>query len=352
MLNEDGIHASEGSMIQQRQTVMTLCACQVCLALALASAGAMRRTPTLAVMQPFFVAAGAFGYFGARDCKPWMISSHFVGSSGLSLVIGLYIIAESFLKESGKADLLFFALNGPMDLFMVAGSFASLSLWRALVRLRRQLRLRRAAMYEQLEESATRLGEPGAGASLSRALRGDLLAGAAERRQVGGSLGDGASDSLLRDLRCPISMEARRGAHAPASTSRWRLETLTLTLAPGPDPLAPRNKGDARPGHRPGRALVRAGCDRAMVPRPLPPFGSPPLASLTAPLLPRPQASRPQDVTDDGRRLDVPPARAKPSAAQRDCQSRRGAAPARLEKAAPRSAAEAGVLATRLIPDV
>ncbi|EOD04639.1 hypothetical protein EMIHUDRAFT_121578 [Emiliania huxleyi CCMP1516] len=162
MLNEDGIHASEGSMIQQRQTVMTLCACQVCLALALASAGAMRRTPTLLVMQPFFVAAGAFGYFGARDCKPWMISSHFVGSSGLSLVIGLYIIAESFLKESGKADLLFFALNGPMDLFMVAGSFASLSLWRALVRLRRQLRLRRAAMYEQLEESATRLGEPGA----------------------------------------------------------------------------------------------------------------------------------------------------------------------------------------------
>ena len=89
-----------------------------------------------------------------------------------------------------------------------------------------------------------------------------------------------------------------------------------------------------------------------MVPRPLPPFGSPPLAFLTAPLLPRPQASRPQDVTDDGRRLDVPPARAKPSAAQRDCQSRRGAAPARLEKAAPRSAAEAGVLATRLIPDV
>jgi len=161
-------------------------------------------------MQPFFVAAGAFGYFGARDCKPWMISSHFVGSSGLSLVIGLYIIAESFLKESGKADLLFFALNGPMDLFMVAGSFASLSLWRALVRLRRQLRLRRAAMYEQLEESATRLGEPGAGASLSRALRGDLLAGAAERRQVGGSLGDGASDSLLRDLRCPISMEVMR----------------------------------------------------------------------------------------------------------------------------------------------
>ena len=229
-------------MIQQRQTVMTLCACQVCLALALASAGAMRRTPTLSVMQPFFVAAGAFGYFGARDCKPWMISSHFVGSSGLSLVIGLYIIAESFLKESGKADLLFFALNGPMDLFMVAGSFASLSLWRALVRLRRQLRLRRAAMYEQLEESAMRLGAPGAGASLSRALRGDLLAGAAERRQVGGSLGDGASDSLLRDLRCPISMEARRGAHAPASTSRRRLETLTLTLAPGPDPLAPRKK--------------------------------------------------------------------------------------------------------------
>ena len=89
-----------------------------------------------------------------------------------------------------------------------------------------------------------------------------------------------------------------------------------------------------------------------MVPRPLPPFGSPPLASLTAPLLPRSQASRPQDVTDDGRRLDVPPARAKPSAAQRDCQSRRGTAPARLEKAAPRSAAEAGVLATRLIPDV
>jgi len=225
MLNEDGIHASEGSMIQQRQTVMTLCACQVCLALALASAGAMRRTPTLLVMQPFFVAAGAFGYFGARDCKPWMISSHFVGSSGLSLVIGLFIIGESFLKESGKADLLFFALNGPMDLFMVAGSFASLSLWRALVRLRRQLRLRRAAMYEQLEESATRLGAPGAGASLSRALRGDLLAGAAERRQVGGSLGDGANDSLLRDLRCPISMEARRGAHAPAFD-------LTLALRP------------------------------------------------------------------------------------------------------------------------
>ena len=91
-----------------------------------------------------------------------MVSIHFVGSSGLSLVVGLFILAESLFKESGGrhgcslrqtatqraipsalrirstparlprpagagADLLFFAINGPMDLFMAAGSFFSLT---------------------------------------------------------------------------------------------------------------------------------------------------------------------------------------------------------------------------------
>jgi len=114
-LADDIYQVDEGWMLRMRRTVMLMCSTQVGLALALGSIGTMRRTPALLVMQPFFILAGLFGLIGARDCKPWMISMHFVGSSGLSLVLALFIFGECFLKEEG-GDLLFFALNGPMDL--------------------------------------------------------------------------------------------------------------------------------------------------------------------------------------------------------------------------------------------
>ena len=113
MQRESLFDVDDGPMMARRQVVMVICLIQVCLCAFLTAIGLARRAAALLVMQPFFAAAGALGYYGARKCVIWMISAHFLGSSGLSLVLGLFIIAQSFLKRSGT-DLLFFALNFPM----------------------------------------------------------------------------------------------------------------------------------------------------------------------------------------------------------------------------------------------
>jgi hypothetical protein len=244
-MDEDDIfNVNEGWMLQMRRTVMVMCCTQIGLSLSLVSIGAMRRTPALLVMQPFFVMAGLFGLLGAHECRPWLISFHFVGSSGLSLVLGLFILAECFLKEEGS-DLLFFALNGPMDLFMAVGSFFSLTLWRALIRLREELHLRREARRAQTAHVEERLREMGTSAAHSRSVAGASAAEAAERRMLetgSGLFSDGSSDSrgaaLLRDLRCPITMEimmdpviaADGHSYERAAIERWFLTHRTSPM--------------------------------------------------------------------------------------------------------------------------
>lgn len=245
MSDEDDIYnVNEGWMLQMRRTVMVMCCTQIGLSLSLASIGAMRRTPALLVMQPFFVLAGLFGFLGAHECKPWLISFHFVGSSGLSLVLGFFIIAECFLKEEG-ADLLFFALNGPMDLFMAAGSFFSLTLWRALIRLRQELHLRREARRAQTAHVEERLRELGTSAARSRSIVSASAAEAAERRMLEAESGlsaDASTDArgaaLLRDLRCPITMDimmdpviaADGHSYERAAVERWFLTHRTSPM--------------------------------------------------------------------------------------------------------------------------
>ena len=84
-----------------------------------------------------------------------MVATHFMGSSGLSFVLVLFILGQSFLKRDG-ADLLFFLINFPMDVFMLVTSVFSFLLWRSLVQLRSELsgtHDQRRFNYEQLNSS-------------------------------------------------------------------------------------------------------------------------------------------------------------------------------------------------------
>ena len=250
---------NEGWMLQRRRVVMAVCTIQIGLSLSLASIGAMRRTPALLAMQPFFVLAALFGFLGSRECRPWMISMHFVGSSGLSLVLGFFIVAECFFKEEGS-DLLFFALNGPMDIFMAIGSFFSLSLWRALIRFRRELRLRREARRAQNAHVEERLRNLGESPAISRSLMTAAAADAAERRryntlhnQTVASAADGHGAALLRDLRCPITMDIMMDPVIAAdghSYEREAIERWLLTHRTSPMTGAVLANPTVVPNHR------------------------------------------------------------------------------------------------------
>merc|ERR1740130_870089 len=201
----------EGPMLLRRQIVMAMCAIQVGLALAEVLIGVFRRAASLLYMQPFFAGAGILGFLGARNCTAWMVATHFMGSSGLSFVLGLFILAQSFLKRDGT-DLMFFAINFPMDLYMLVTSGFSVLLWRELLKFRRELtgtRDQRRFNYEQLNA-------PDAEERLAHQMQRTAAAQAAERRRLpgddsaaaGGDI-DGAS-ALMKDIRCPVTLEVMR----------------------------------------------------------------------------------------------------------------------------------------------
>ena len=57
----------DGPMMRRRERVMNVCVVQVMLSFVLVVNA--RRAPALAVLQPFFLAAGVLGYIGARRCN-------------------------------------------------------------------------------------------------------------------------------------------------------------------------------------------------------------------------------------------------------------------------------------------
>jgi len=198
-------------VLRKRRNVMIVCGAQVILSVAVTIVGLARRGRALLVMQPFFIAAAVLGFYGARTSTSWMVSSHFLGSAGLSFVLGFFIIAESFIKRSGT-DLFFFAMNMPMDLWMIGSSFFSFDLFRSLVKLKRELRQRHEQAAINSGQIELALTAPNV-ADLGRTLQRVAAADAAERRNVTAGPREAAGtahDSLLRDLRCPISLEIMR----------------------------------------------------------------------------------------------------------------------------------------------
>ena len=197
----------DGPMMRKRELVMNVCVVQVLLSFAMLANA--RRSPALAVLQPFFLAAGVLGYLGARRCNALMVAAHFLGSAGLSLVFMIFILAEAFLQQSNK-DLLFFVLNFPMDLFLLTTSGASVVLWLALTRLRRQLRIRRQQVREQFQAQGR--GDDGSrirGSPDASQRDGPIFAGGPPN-EVPLSAADRAQRSLTSDLLCPITLETMR----------------------------------------------------------------------------------------------------------------------------------------------
>jgi hypothetical protein len=202
-------------------------------------------------MQPFFAGAGILGYLGARDCTAWMVAAHFMGSAGLSCVLMLFILAQSFLKRDGT-DLMFFLINFPMDVYMLVTSVISVLLWRSLVQLRRELagtREQRQFHYEQLNSSD-------AEERLAHQLQRTAAAQAAERRRhdVDGGGGDveGAS-ALMKDIRCPISLEVMRDpviAGDGHSYERESIERWLQTHRTSPMTGRPLHSRNLIPNHR------------------------------------------------------------------------------------------------------
>jgi hypothetical protein len=203
----------DDEMLSRRTELMNLTATQLALSAALELVGALRRVRPIMLLSPFFAAAALLGHLGARRANTALLSAHFFGSSGLSLVLGIFILATATLKRD-STDVLFFALNGPMDAFMLVTSLCSLRLFLALSRLRRGLATERTRMLDERHEQ-TRVFEAAlADNRADFALRRHVMAHAAETRRAarGGYEGVGggdesASSALLRDLRCPISLE-------------------------------------------------------------------------------------------------------------------------------------------------
>ena len=83
----------DGPLLRKRRMVMTMCTVQIVVSLALLANA--RRNLVLLVLNPFFVAAGALGYVGAKRCQPLLVMAHFLGSAGLSLLFGFFVLAEA-----------------------------------------------------------------------------------------------------------------------------------------------------------------------------------------------------------------------------------------------------------------
>ena len=120
----------------------------------------------LLVLQPFFISAGALGYYGAKNCKSLFVAAHVLGSAGLAVVFFIFILAETLLKHSqgqthANADLFFIIINAPMDLFLLSTSGASVILYLSLRALRRQLDQRREQIREQFDAVTRGEGAPG-----------------------------------------------------------------------------------------------------------------------------------------------------------------------------------------------
>jgi len=186
----DIFDVDDGPMLRKRERVMNVCILQVLLSTALVVN--MRRAPVLVVLYPFFIAAGILGYLGAKKSSAMMLMAHFLGSAGLSIVFMIFVLATAFLQRSGT-DLMFFALNFPMDLFLLTTSVFSVILWLSLKRFKRQLRIRRQQIRENFEATGQQLVEHGWNSSSVRP-----------------SPEATHSRNLRADLQCPITLEVMR----------------------------------------------------------------------------------------------------------------------------------------------
>ena len=199
----------DGPMLQKRQIVMNVCMAQVVMSFVLVTN--YRRSPVLLILQPFFIGAAVLGYLGARDCKALFVAAHILGSAGLALVFFFFIIAETLLKHSqgqneAGADLFFIVVNGPMDLFVMGTSVASIVLFLSLRQLRQQLRQRREEVREHFVRIDRDGGDERAGVPVDGSREGsrerDQRGAAAEQRRT--------LSALKQDLRCPITLEVMR----------------------------------------------------------------------------------------------------------------------------------------------
>lgn len=148
----------DGPMLRKRETVMNVCAVQVLLSIALLVIF-LRRSPVLLVLHPFFIAAGILGYIGASRGNSFMVAAHVMGGGGLALVFMVYIIAESFLKRSG-ADLFFFYISFPMDLYLLSTAGFSVILFFSLRQLKKNLRERREQAHPPPARAPARAPRP------------------------------------------------------------------------------------------------------------------------------------------------------------------------------------------------
>ena len=266
----------DGPMMSKRRLVMNICIVQGILSLTLLVQ--LRRAPVLLVLEPFFLAAAILGYNGAKRCNAIMVAAHFLGSAGLSLVFMTFILAQAFLQRS-EADLLFFALNFPTDLFLLVTSVASVNLYRALSQLRAQLRPNIARVHAA--RSAFGGGGGGGGGLLQGSARGAdseraalreySLPYAPEHSRAPGSRPGSAAESLHADLLCPITLEVMRDpviasdghSYERAAIERWLAGHRTSPLTGRALP-----HGDLIPNHR-LRSLIE-GVERQPAPNPAP----------------------------------------------------------------------------------
>lgn len=197
----------ESEMLHRRESVMNICMVQVFLSFALVTN--YRRSPVLLVLQPFFICAGALGYYGAKNCKSLFVAAHVLGSAGLAIVFLFFILAETLLKHQqgqahANADLFFILINAPMDIFLLSTAGASIILYLSLRALRRQLEQRREQVRAQFEALSRGEGVPGGLGGAPAGFVGVELsepgAAAEERRRY----------SLHKDLRCPITLEVMK----------------------------------------------------------------------------------------------------------------------------------------------
>jgi hypothetical protein len=68
------LDVDDAPMLRKRELVMNICVVQWMLSLVLLTN--FRRSPVLLVLQPFFLAAAALGYYGAKQSKSLYIAAH------------------------------------------------------------------------------------------------------------------------------------------------------------------------------------------------------------------------------------------------------------------------------------
>ena len=227
---------SDRDVLIKRKHVIRFTTAQIALTVSLNAIGAIRKIRAFLFLTPFFVASAVLGYLGAKRANKFLVAAHFIGSFGLATVLSTFIIATATLKRD-STDLFFFALNAPMDAFIFISSIFSFRLYSALSQLQRNLQTQRSRMLQERREQTRVMEEAlAAGADIDQTLRREARAIAAERRRVRASGGYESVEgthmsSLLRDLRCPISLEIMSDPVIASDGHSYEREAITRWLS-------------------------------------------------------------------------------------------------------------------------